>query len=151
MKQQKRIIHSGFIECVYRETCQMVLDDYLSDVLVPGKVIEISEFRVALRRYASLSTFLFLFVSGTSSPISIFCFTRSLRQCQCTCRCCHEHRGPITTGYARTSMTGTCIAHFERVARLSDWDDVQMLANMYLSLEDTARSWFENKEIVFSS
>lgn len=48
-------------------------------------------------------------------------------------------------------MTGTCIAHFERVARLSDWDDVQMLANMYLSLEDTARSWFENKEIVFSS
>lgn len=36
--------------------------------------------------------------------------------------------------------------HFERVATFNGWDDNRKRRNVYFSLEDPARTWFENHE-----
>lgn len=41
--------------------------------------------------------------------------------------------------------------HFERVAAYNQWDDAAKLRNVYFSLEDGARTWFENREEVLTS
>ncbi|CAN7981315.1 unnamed protein product, partial [Ixodes pacificus] len=43
------------------------------------------------------------------------------------------------------------VEHFDRVAILNGWDDSLKLRNVYFSLEDAARVWFENRETGFTS
>lgn len=38
------------------------------------------------------------------------------------------------------------LAHFERVADFNGWTDANKLRNVYFSLEDGARTWYENRE-----
>lgn len=38
------------------------------------------------------------------------------------------------------------LAHFERVAAFNEWTDANKLRNVYFSLEDGARTWYENRE-----
>lgn len=41
--------------------------------------------------------------------------------------------------------------HFDRVAAFNDWDDRRKLKNVYFSLLDAARVWYENHEASFTS
>lgn len=41
--------------------------------------------------------------------------------------------------------------HFDRVATFNDWDDRRKLKNVYFSLLDAARVWYENHEASFTS
>lgn len=41
------------------------------------------------------------------------------------------------------------IAQFERVATFNRWDDADILRNVYYSLDDGARTWYENREATF--
>ncbi|XP_077486641.1 uncharacterized protein LOC144097913 [Amblyomma americanum] len=43
------------------------------------------------------------------------------------------------------------LAHYERVATFNGWDDAAKMRNVYFSLEDAARTWFENREATFST
>lgn len=38
------------------------------------------------------------------------------------------------------------LSHFERVASFNRWDNAAKLRNVYFSLEDFARTWFENRD-----
>lgn len=41
--------------------------------------------------------------------------------------------------------------HFDRVAAINDWDNRRKLKNVYISLLDAARVWYENHETSFTS
>lgn len=71
-----------------------------------------------------------------------------------------EDDGRVTAEATQTSRSfhngvhedvDNLIKHFERVAQFSNWTEPQMLDNEHFSLNDVARSWFENHEVTLTS
>lgn len=51
---------------------------------------------------------------------------------------------PFHGGYSEDAQDW--LDQFERVARFNGWDDSAKIRNVYFSLEDAARIWYENRE-----